>query len=133
MKKSLPYGAKLEAIKKAMKKGQKFYLHTYIGILEVVGIDMNGNWALANERSWAICSTEINCWYSQIFQVDDSPIEQAISEFDALYQKGCKRGLNFKENQRFKVLEKFIAEEVFKLKGKEFDYLAHLLAEAVRK
>jgi len=59
-------------------------------------------------------------------------IEEAITEFDALYQKGVKRGLSFKENQRFKVLEKVIAEEVFKLKGKEFDYLAHLLAEAVR-
>jgi len=65
--------------------------------------------------------------------MDKEQIEKAITEFDALYQKGIKKGLTFQENARFKILEKIIAEEVFKLKGKEFDYLAHLLAEAVRK
>jgi len=68
--KTLPYGAKLEAIKKAMKKGQKFYLHTYLGKKEVLGIDFNGSWAVSGtglqQRSWAICSTQVDRWYGEI-------------------------------------------------------------------
>ncbi len=65
-----PYGAKVIAIQKAIKDGQKFYCHTYVGKLEVLGIDTAGSWALTGkglqQRSWAICSTQIDRWYSEI-------------------------------------------------------------------
>ncbi len=67
---SLPYGAKVVAIQKAIRTGQKFYCHTYVGKLEVLGIDAAGSWALTGsglqQRSWAICSTDVDRWYSEI-------------------------------------------------------------------
>lgn len=68
--KTLPYGAKLEAIVWAIGSGQKFYLHTYLGKKEVEGIDADGSWAVTGsglqQRSWAICSTQVDRWYAEI-------------------------------------------------------------------
>ncbi len=66
MKKALPLGAKIEAIKKAIKSGQKFYVNTYLGKKEVDGIASDGHFVWAGARSWAICSTHIDYWYGEI-------------------------------------------------------------------
>jgi len=87
--KTLPYGAKLEAIKKAMKTGQKFYLQTYLGTKEVTGIDMNGTWATTGNlnnntlRSWAICSTHVDCWYEQLGEIEPET-EADINKFGVI-------------------------------------------------
>lgn len=77
------YGAKLEAIKKAMKTGQKFYLHTYLGQKGVEGIDHDGTWAVTGsgleQRSWAICSTEINRWYSELYPLNKPGLKPGAS------------------------------------------------------
>lgn len=64
-----PYGFKVEAIRKALKDGLAFYLDTYIGCRKVIGIDADGSWVITglglHQRSWAICSTQIDRWYIQ--------------------------------------------------------------------
>jgi len=67
---SVPYGAKVEAILKALRAGQEFVLHTYLGEQKLQGISPSGSWAVTGEdfgrRSWAICSTVVDRWYSEI-------------------------------------------------------------------
>ena len=70
---AIPYGAKVDAIRKAIIHGQDFYIETAVyGKLVVLGIDADGSWVRTGTphgaRSWAICSTEINRWYSEIIQ-----------------------------------------------------------------
>jgi len=79
MKKALPRGAKIEAIRKAIKSGQKFYLHTYVGKAEVIGIASDGHFAVAKGRTWAISSTHIDCWYSEIFQLNKPGLKPGAS------------------------------------------------------
>jgi len=67
---SLPYGAKVEAVRKAMKEGMVFWVETYLGTLKVESIDEHGSWAVTghsfSQRSWAICSTDVDRWFAQI-------------------------------------------------------------------
>jgi len=64
------YKEKTEEIMEAIRDGHKFYVETYIGRLEVKGINPDGDWAYTGKgnstRSWAICSTEINRWSGEL-------------------------------------------------------------------
>ena len=68
------YKEKTEDIIEAIRKGKKFYVDTFIGKLEVQGIDPDGSWARTGTgfqtRSWAICSREIDAWHKQIKKED---------------------------------------------------------------
>lgn len=64
----LPYGAKVLAVQKAMREGMVFCVETYLGTIKVEGIDSDGSWATTGhgftQRSWAICSTDVDRWFA---------------------------------------------------------------------
>ena len=70
-----PLGAKIVAIRKAIKSGQKFYLHTYVGKAELIGIAGDGHFVMAKGRTWAIGSTQINYWYSQLGKEEKTMVD----------------------------------------------------------
>lgn len=68
--KTKSYQEKVEDIIEALRAGQKFYVDTYIGKLQIVSLHPKGDWAYTGQyfrsRSWMICSTEINRWHLEI-------------------------------------------------------------------
>jgi len=68
----LEYQSKVDTIRAAIDRGYRFYINTCLGRMEVASISKDGNWAYTvsqgSNRSWAICSTEINCWFYEILK-----------------------------------------------------------------
>ena len=62
------YSERVKAIQGAMREGHKFYCETYLGKIEIMGMDES--WAYTGKdfsaRSWAICSTEVYRWAKEI-------------------------------------------------------------------
>lgn len=101
MKKALPLGAKIVAIQKAIKSGQKFYLHTYVGEAEVVGIDAEGTFAMAKGRTWAISSTDINRWYKEIKEITITPQQRVQLKRQVAVRKKIGRRKEDERRQRY--------------------------------